>query len=567
MVVAECGLEKFGKHPHRPLHLIAFVPVTGAWRPTGGPETRGLSPRRSSRRAHSVRVLPGPTRTGDRMRDRMLAADTPSAMSPPDDDGHTVARSLLTRLASRVGPAWWAPLAVVTLALLALGVLPTIVARRVGVIRRHVDLVIDPARRAAVDIQRAALEDILATGGQPMANLQPDTLSGVADDITMLDSLVPRADPTASPMLRQLHHTIALWVGTDSRFRCTPIITTGELVGLRCRTAATPVIRAATDLMDALDAEAEVERSRARAIERWDVVLPVLLVPLAVLAACLVGWSALQLRRMASEAARARDRLAAIATDRARLVRGVTHDLRNPIGAALSYTELLADGIVDPLTARQADLVTRLGRLLKASLEGMAALLDWSRTDVADVRSEVGPVELAATLRDIATDHAAAAERAGLTVRLDVGDGVCPVHTDARAVRRIVDNLLSNAVKYTPRGGVVVVGIRTGRDAGVFAQDMPLDADRAHAAARVAIVVEDTGPGIPESARETVFTEFVRLGNSHAPGAGVGLAVSRGLARALGGDITVRDRPGGGSIFAFVLSANSERYTRLHPAL
>jgi signal transduction histidine kinase len=79
--------------------------------------------------------------------------------------------------------------------------------------------------------------------------------------------------------------------------------------------------------------------------------------------------------------------------------------------------------------------------------------------------------------------------------------------------------------------------------------------------ARLAIEVRDTGPGIPPEHRELVFEEAVRLPGTHAvaPGAGIGLAAARRVARALGGELTVGERPGGGAAFTLWLGVDAEQ--------
>lgn len=109
---------------------------------------------------------------------------------------------------------------------------------------------------------------------------------------------------------------------------------------------------------------------------------------------------------------------------------------------------------------------------------------------------------------------------------------------DADRIERVLGNLLSNAVKYTPEGGRITVRTaeRTGGGApgpGVW-----------HA-----VDVENTGPGIPPDKRELIFQEFARLEPGDTRGKGLGLAISRQVARALGGDLTVESAPGRGATF------------------
>jgi signal transduction histidine kinase len=113
---------------------------------------------------------------------------------------------------------------------------------------------------------------------------------------------------------------------------------------------------------------------------------------------------------------------------------------------------------------------------------------------------------------------------------------------DPRRVRQIVGNLLSNAIKFTPAGGQIAVtgGVADGEDG----------------ARRVFVTVEDTGPGIDSEDLERIFDPFVQLDSGYTRGrggAGLGLPISRHLARLMGGDLAVRSEPGAGSSFTFWL--------------
>jgi signal transduction histidine kinase len=120
-------------------------------------------------------------------------------------------------------------------------------------------------------------------------------------------------------------------------------------------------------------------------------------------------------------------------------------------------------------------------------------------------------------------------------------------------VRRILANLVSNAIKYTPKGGHVGIRVKPGR-LGVQAA--------------VGIEVADNGPGIAPELRDRVFDEFFRVNgdDGHTSGNGLGLAISRRLARMLGGDIVLEDNTGGGSVFTLWLQARAERENRVSNA-
>ena len=108
-------------------------------------------------------------------------------------------------------------------------------------------------------------------------------------------------------------------------------------------------------------------------------------------------------------------------------------------------------------------------------------------------------------------------------------------------MRQVLSNLLSNAVKYTPAGGRIGVRVR------------PLAGNPAHPGEWLAIDVSDTGPGIPAERGQRIFEEFTRLEPGRTPGAGLGLAISRRVARAIGGDLTCMSQPGDGSTFTLWL--------------
>src|SRR5207247_2260839 len=111
--------------------------------------------------------------------------------------------------------------------------------------------------------------------------------------------------------------------------------------------------------------------------------------------------------------------------------------------------------------------------------------------------------------------------------------------TDPVRVRQILSNLMSNAIKYTPAGGHIRVSVVRGQP-------------RPERGEQVGIEVRDTGPGIPRELQAKVFEEFFRVrgaGSNGSDGNGLGLAISRRIARLLGGDVTFADGDGGGSVF------------------
>ncbi|HEY8470167.1 MAG TPA: ATP-binding protein [Longimicrobiales bacterium] len=250
--------------------------------------------------------------------------------------------------------------------------------------------------------------------------------------------------------------------------------------------------------------------------------------------------------RLLQDLRRRSEELERVLESRSRLVRGFSHDVKNPIGAADGYAALLEDGLFGPLQPRQAESVRRIRRALRSAISLIDDLVDIARTEAGEIEIEHKPTDVLAISRDAAEEHRAQAEAAGLELVVEGPPEVRPVLADPGRVRQILGNLLSNAVKYTPRGGRISIRVST-RSAG------PDGAPGEW----LAVEVADTGPGIPAELQEQIFHEFVRFGPGATRGAGLGLAISRLLARRMGGDITLDSAPGRGSTFTLWLPAPS----------
>jgi signal transduction histidine kinase len=236
-----------------------------------------------------------------------------------------------------------------------------------------------------------------------------------------------------------------------------------------------------------------------------------------------------------AEAERGRMELEKVTESRTRLMRGFSHDVKNPIGAADGYMQLLEDELMGPLTTQQAASIVRARRSLAQALRLIEDLLELARTERAHLDVKHESVNLGELARDATEEFRAQAEQKGLALELDQpADGVV-VQSDPARVRQVLANLVSNAVKYTDRGRITVRVLADGT--------------------RGAIEVTDTGTGIPADRQPLVFQEFVRLDPHAAPGAGVGLAISQRIVQALGGEITLTSEAGQGSRFAVWLPA------------
>jgi signal transduction histidine kinase len=226
---------------------------------------------------------------------------------------------------------------------------------------------------------------------------------------------------------------------------------------------------------------------------------------------------------------------------RSRLMRGFSHDVKNPLGAADGYAELLTEGVYGELSGDQRESVKRLRDCIRGALALIDDLHELARVEAGALAVTRAPVDLELLVERLGEEYGAAARASGLSLEIILDTGPFVVVTSDVRVRQIVSNLLSNAIKYTDDGGVT---LRLGRRT---------DGGSADERRWVAIAVSDTGPGIPADKLGLIFQEFSRLNEHGKRGAGLGLAISRLLAQALGGYIAVESELGRGSTFTLWL--------------
>ena len=237
----------------------------------------------------------------------------------------------------------------------------------------------------------------------------------------------------------------------------------------------------------------------------------------------------------------AREELERVMKSRARLIRGFSHDVKNPLGAADGFLALLEDEIMGPVSPKQKEGIGRIRRSVGTALDLINELVEIARAEAGqlDIRQE--PVDVREVAREMTGEYHAQAESKGLDLRCTYPDEFPLIPSDATRIRQILGNLVSNAVKYTPAGGITVaVALRSGDEAPTRGE-------------WVAVDVTDTGPGIPLEKRHLLFREFSRLDPDAAHGAGLGLAISNSIAQALGGGLSVSGEVGRGSTFTLWL--------------
>ncbi|HMI58325.1 MAG TPA: ATP-binding protein [Gemmatimonadaceae bacterium] len=217
----------------------------------------------------------------------------------------------------------------------------------------------------------------------------------------------------------------------------------------------------------------------------------------------------------------------------------MSHELRTPLNAIGGYVQLLEMGVHGPVTPAQIDALGRVTRSQQHLLRLINDLLNLARIESGRVDYDLQPIALddivQATLPMIEPQLAARGLRYELNVPLEL-----KAQADREKIEQILLNLLSNASKFTQPGGCVTM------EANVAPDDIDF----------VELKVIDTGVGIPNNRLDAVFEPFVQVESSHAArvdGSGLGLSISREMARGMGGDISAESTLGVGSTFTIRL--------------
>ena len=227
----------------------------------------------------------------------------------------------------------------------------------------------------------------------------------------------------------------------------------------------------------------------------------------------------------------------------------MSHEIRTPLNAILGYTDLLGMGIAGPLTEKQGEYVARV----RVSSEHLLTLVN-EILDVAKIESGEMTVEMERAPVGEAISAALSLMRPQIEAKALSIENSCdraPTFSyigDQQRVRQILINLLSNAVKFTESGGQITIRCSEGCAEPVVPISGP--------GPWLCVQVRDTGAGIPPDKLEAIFEPFVQVDSGLARaygGTGLGLTISRRLARLMGGEVSASSSPGEGSVFTLWL--------------
>jgi signal transduction histidine kinase len=210
----------------------------------------------------------------------------------------------------------------------------------------------------------------------------------------------------------------------------------------------------------------------------------------------------------------------------------MSHELRTPLTTVTGYTDLMLAGVPDPLPERHRSYVQRIRLAATHLLSLIEHILVYARLELGRERAHAERVRVADVVREAAGLMEPVASERGIRFRVEAPDGEAVIESDPTKLRQILLNLLANAVKFTDEGEVSLSASQRNGD--------------------IVFAVRDTGIGIAREHLAHIFDPFWQVDQSstrRAGGAGLGLSVTRKLARVLGGDVTVESEEGHGTTF------------------
>jgi sigma-B regulation protein RsbU (phosphoserine phosphatase) len=230
-------------------------------------------------------------------------------------------------------------------------------------------------------------------------------------------------------------------------------------------------------------------------------------------------------RAVAEAAVRARDEV----------LRIVAHDIGNSLSAVKIHAMVLERTLSADPAQDEARKRTQAIRHLTGQMDRLRQdLLDVAAIEAGRLSFEPDEVALEEVVRDVAEAVSETAAEKGMALEIAIPPELGPLWVDRERLHQVLSNLMGNAAKFTPADGRIAVSA-------------------AEEGEMVRVSVADTGPGIPAEHLAQVFDRFWQARSTRRAGAGLGLAIARGIVEAHGGEIEVRSEPGAGSVFSFTL--------------
>ncbi|MDD5747944.1 MAG: ATP-binding protein [Actinomycetota bacterium] len=232
----------------------------------------------------------------------------------------------------------------------------------------------------------------------------------------------------------------------------------------------------------------------------------------------------------------ANERLSELDRLKSEFVSIVSHELRSPMASMKMGISAVLSELVGPLNDEQKEMLDVASRSIDRLAKLTTDLLDLTKIDAGQLKLEIDECDIRELVEEVVEAEKFHARDAGLDLKVQCDKGEITILCDRDRIFQVIQNLINNAIKFTEKG---IVNVMVSSD------------DK-----QVTVCVEDTGPGIPEDSIKTIFESFSRAyaeSASEKKGAGLGLAICRGIIEAHGGKIWAESRVGKGSKFCFSL--------------
>jgi two-component system, OmpR family, sensor histidine kinase SaeS len=269
---------------------------------------------------------------------------------------------------------------------------------------------------------------------------------------------------------------------------------------------------------------------------------------------------AAEFNRMAAQLAAAADQRGRLEATRRELIAAISHDLRTPLASLRVMTEALADGLVEDPATTARYLATMRGQIghLSSLIDD---LFELAQIDAGALRLELQHASLADLVSDAIEGMRPQAAAKGVRLEGSVAPGISPALIAPQKIERVLYNLVTNAVRHTPAGGSVTISVKPG-DWGSVTGDWEHASGKSPVPSpqspvpNIMVEVADTGEGIAPDDLPRIFEHFYRGEKSRSRatgGAGLGLAIARGIVEAHGGQIWASSQLERGTRIAFTL--------------
>jgi two-component system sensor histidine kinase GlrK len=239
----------------------------------------------------------------------------------------------------------------------------------------------------------------------------------------------------------------------------------------------------------------------------------------------------------------------------------VSHELKAPLASMQETTHLILERIPGPLTDKQKRLLELNLQSGKRLAQMIGNILDLSRLEAGIVEYEMQPCDLADLIHNVVMEISSQAREKSLRLLTDIQRDPLLVDCDPNRMVQLFSNLLENAIRFSNREGSIAVHLRSMREFPRMPNSARSRMLRKNGSKGFALIcISDSGPGIADMHKETVFHTFHQMQHGrkgHGESLGLGLAISRAVVEAHSGTIWIEDNPQGGAMFFVLLPRSS----------